>query len=131
MKSALTGEAVRALRGALGLNVSQFAQLLGVDVATVFRWQKTGNEPASVEGLQVQLLLLLEQQVLLRGAELAGAIRTQLRLHGSLAGLFCLLNAAYGTTPRTEPQQSVAPAEHFGRAALGSIADADAGDEAI
>ena len=56
-----TGQQIAELRSALGMNVQQFAQLLGVHLATVYRWEAAGPDVVRVEALQMSLLTQLQR----------------------------------------------------------------------
>ena len=54
----MTAEEVRALRDKLGWTRLRTAAELGVDPATIYRWERTG-----VDGVQAYALRALEKQV--------------------------------------------------------------------
>jgi transcriptional regulator with XRE-family HTH domain len=109
----ITGSQIRAIRGDVGMEPAQFAQLLGIHSSTLYRWENAGEQPVRVEPLQLQLLTVLQQQIAKRStaedrAELSNSILTGLLIGGGLLGLFYLLDSAFAEKrpvriPKTSP----------------------------
>lgn len=55
----ITGNDVRAVRGALGLNVGQFASVLGVHPSSVHRWEGAREMTVAVDGVAATVLAAL------------------------------------------------------------------------
>jgi transcriptional regulator with XRE-family HTH domain len=98
----LTGNDVRSIRNALGLTMAQFAHVLGVHPSTVQRWELTGANRVTVEGVPLTVLTALRARVLeqangLRAAANAGQdVSTKLATGGVLLALTVLLLFAAG-----------------------------------
>lgn len=61
-----TGRQVRALRSSLRFKPEEFASLLGVHVATVYRWEEAPQKTPRIEPLQREILRVLSTQLRLR-----------------------------------------------------------------
>lgn len=94
----LIGNDVSKLRHELGLDVAQFATLLGINPSTVYRWEKRGEYPIRPEPLQDRLLaVLLDNLCRLdtppeHGATFKANLVRELLLGGTLNGIYCVLN---------------------------------------
>ncbi len=93
----MTGEEIRHLREVLGMAVPQFAQLLGVNPTTAYRWETAATKPVSLDPLHASLLERLAQSLGARhtkaeqldwAKKLTGAVL----VGGTLAGLAVLLS---------------------------------------
>lgn len=100
MRGTIPGKAVRELREALGLTVTQFAAVLGVHPNSVHRWERL--EQAPVEGVPLALITSLRQRLLVNRppkrdpTEVGKEVQNKLAIGGmvlALAFLFLLLTA--------------------------------------
>lgn len=100
MRGSIPGKAIRELREAMNLNVTQFAAILGVHPNSVHRWQRL--EVAPIEGVPYALLSSLHQRLLVdpvpkrNAAEVGKEVQNKLAIGGmvlALAFLFLLLTA--------------------------------------
>jgi hypothetical protein len=115
----LKGSEVSALRNALAMNLGQFAQLIGVNHSTLWRWEAAGAEEIRIDPLQGQLLTVLHQQIAARRTEserrkFAEMLLAGLLIGGGMLALFKLLEAAFGSTGQRRnagagPRAMVAP----------------------
>jgi hypothetical protein len=96
MQHAVTGQEIQHLRERLGMGVPQFAQLLGVHVATAYRWEAQGALKVALDPLHFALLVRLQQSIDTRptpgertqwGQELLKGVL----IGGTLSGLAVLL----------------------------------------
>lgn len=96
----MTGEQIRALRGALGVTPPAFGDLLGTSTSTVYRWESFGADYVRTEPAQRRILVLLREELERRDprerGRLARDIASALTMGGGLLGLHCLSFAAYG-----------------------------------
>jgi transcriptional regulator with XRE-family HTH domain len=93
MTTALEASKVRAIRGALGLSVTQTAAVLHVVPSTVSRWEMDGGPDS---GLGSTVFLAIDDRFSLDSVELVGLgerVRLKLRLFGALSALRVLLDA--------------------------------------
>lgn len=105
----MTGSEVRLLREGLGMAVPQFAQLLGIHVATAYRWELAAETALRLDPLHESLLLHLRRTVDARrrqvdreawGKQLAAGVL----IGGTLAGLALLLSELSGAPRRSRPR---------------------------
>lgn len=83
-------------RLALRLDVGLFAQLLGVNPSSVYRWEHAAASP-NIEPMQQRLLAEIAYQVARgRGKSLGKTIRSAILIRGPLYGLYKLLEAEFG-----------------------------------
>lgn len=92
----MTGSDIQGLRRALDMSVAQFAGLLGVHVATAYRWEAAGAGRIRLDPLHVQVLAHLQSQVESHQRRQAlqnwrGSLLRAVLLGGTLAGLAVLL----------------------------------------
>ena len=95
----LNGRELRELREAIGLHRQAFAELLGVALSTVYRWESAGDHPARMEpGVQ----RLLEAARVFRELTARGRSNVDLpraiAIGGGLFGLYVMLAAVLGVT---------------------------------
>lgn len=86
----MTGSTICALRLRSGLSVTEFAQLLGVHVATAYRWEREPGD-VRVEPLQARLLARLAQ-VMADDPDQVNGLRGAVLIGGGLAGLAWVLD---------------------------------------
>lgn len=97
----MNGSDVRQLRITLGLTPQHLAELLGVHLTTVYRWEKTERVELRLEPLQHRLLMEMQQQIQRRQPkEFGQQLIEGLLLGGTLLGLACLLSDLVETKPR-------------------------------
>lgn len=90
----MTGDAIRAMREALGLPHPTFALIFGVNASTIYRWEARGEAHASVEGLSHALLHVLAHRVRTGDPVALGATLTDATARGgTLSALSLLLSA--------------------------------------
>jgi transcriptional regulator with XRE-family HTH domain len=93
----MNGLSVRKLREALGLNAHAFADILGVAVSTLYRWESAGGGNIRAEPLQLRILEALSRKVADQKAAqrraLAEATKNALIVGGALVALAILLDA--------------------------------------
>lgn len=92
--SVLTGSDVAALRGAVGLDRSQFAQLLGVNTSTLYRWEAAGPHAVKLAPFQKSLLDVVRLQVA-KSKGIGKLLSRSLHVGGGLFGLYRLLHATF------------------------------------
>lgn len=95
-----TGHDIRDLREALNMTPSQFATLLGIHPATLYRWEAKGSEPVRLDPMQLGLLTALRDEYRRRtakggGDEWVAALVGALVVGGGLFALFKLLEAVF------------------------------------
>ena len=84
------------VREALGLNIEIFAQLLGVNRATVYRWESTPGAVEKVVPFQAALLTVLDELVRRgHGVDFGVQVASAIQVGGSLRGLHLVLRAFY------------------------------------
>lgn len=90
----IKGMEIAAIRGALGLSAAQFAQVLGVHPSSVHRWEASGGQAVSVDGVAANLLVALALDVKNRrdAAKVGDAIGQALMIGGTLIALGILVN---------------------------------------
>lgn len=87
-------------REALGLSAESFAQLLGVNPSTVYRWEAAPGAIEKVVPFQAALLAVLDELVRRgHGAEFGEQITSAIQVGGSLRGLHLVLRTFY-SSPR-------------------------------
>ncbi len=99
----VTGDKVKELREALNLSRSHFAPLVGVHVATVYRWEEAGTNAVRIEPFQLQLLAVIQDRVdaIAAPEKLGETILKALLTRGPLFGLYKLLESAFAATTET------------------------------
>ncbi|MCA9635210.1 MAG: helix-turn-helix domain-containing protein [Myxococcales bacterium] len=95
-----TGDSIRALRETVGMTVDQFATLLGIHPATLYRWEAKGGEAVRLDPMQLRLLVALQEQAQKHQSEAdrkdwAQTLLTALLIGGGLFALFKLLEAVF------------------------------------
>lgn len=90
MSASVTAEEVRALRVACGLEVREFATLLGVDRASVYRWESSPR-PVRLDPLQGRLFRYLDRRQSAGGPQWRDSLRAAVQAGGTLHGLAFLL----------------------------------------
>lgn len=106
----MVGDDIRKLRELLGMTVPQFAQLLGVNPTTAYRWEMASARAVPLDPLHASLLTRLQQSVDARRdkaerSEWGKKLLAAVLIGGTLAGLAVLLaellpKAAAGTKRR-------------------------------
>ena len=88
----MNGNEVRAIRETLGLSPLNLANLLGVHLTTVYRWEAQGAQQLRLEPLQHSLLLQMQKR-LRQGPpqDLGQQLLQGLLIGGTLVGLAYLL----------------------------------------
>lgn len=114
----MTGEEIRQLRQTLGLGVPQFAQLLGVHVATAYRWEAVGVRTVTLDPLHAALMARLQQTLEARPVraeqeEWGQQLLKGVLIGGTLAGLAVLLAGLIPTA--STPTKTSAPRKRHGR----------------
>ena len=101
----ITGYEIRQLRETLGMSVPHFAELLGIHLATVYRWESTGAKAPPLGPLHQRLLAHLKQQAnaktLKARDQWAGELLQAVLVGGTLVALAQLLSSASQQKPRT------------------------------
>lgn len=84
------------VREALGLGADVFAQLMGVNPSTVYRWETAAGAAEKAAPFQAALLVVLEELTHRgHGAGLGAQITSAIQVGGSLRGLHLVLRAFY------------------------------------
>lgn len=101
----MTGTDIQRLRELLRLGVPQFAQLLGVHVATAYRWEMARGNEVRLDPLHAALLVRLQQTVDSRPTQAARGDWGQellkgVLIGGTLAGLAILLAELVPASPK-------------------------------
>lgn len=97
----MTGSEIRNLRTTLGLSPNHLAELLGVHLTTVYRWEKANDLQVRLEPLQHRLLMEMQTRVQRRQPKDFGQQLIEgLLLGGTLLGLACLLEELTESKPR-------------------------------
>lgn len=87
----MKGSSIKKIRESFGLSVSEFSDLVGVQVSSVYRWESTAGSNAQVEGRPLQIIRLMEETT---GKD-RQKVTSSLRKGGWLPGLLSLLSTAY------------------------------------
>jgi DNA-binding XRE family transcriptional regulator len=88
----MTGNAIKDLRTELGMTSSAFAQLLGVNPSTLYRWEAEGEKEAKTDPNAARILAAIQQARGAKGGEdLKATLGGALLLGGGLFALFKLL----------------------------------------
>jgi transcriptional regulator with XRE-family HTH domain len=99
----MTGDEIRSLRLRLGMEGTQFAQMLGVNVVTLYRWESAGAREVAIDPRSLQILAVTKQRIeQKRSSEtthLGKTIISALVAGGGLAGLFYLLSEVLEPSP--------------------------------
>lgn len=82
------------------MTADQFAALLGVHPATLYRWEAKGSEPVRLDPMQLRLLVALQEQAQQHQSDEARSdwaqgLITALLIGGGLFALFKLLEAVF------------------------------------
>ena len=85
----MKGQDILAIRKSLGLNQTEFGQLLNAHFVTVSRWEKETLEPNAY-----QEAMLNEFEVAIRKEQFGKLVKNALIGAGVAAAIFLLLNAA-------------------------------------
>lgn len=92
----ITGTEIKQLRDTLGMSVPHFAELLGIHLATVYRWESVGSNAPPLGPLHQRLLAHLQQQANVRALKIrqqwAGQLLQAVLIGGTLAALAQLLS---------------------------------------
>lgn len=96
----MTGNEVRSLRTQVGLSPQHLANLLGVHLTTVYRWEGLGPQELRLEPLQHSLLLQMQRRLQQQPPKDFG----QQLLEGLLVG-GTLVGLAYLLADLTEPSK--------------------------
>ena len=90
------GSEIREFRNKLGLKITEFAQLFGTGVSTVYRWEAA--ETVNIEGLRRNILFVLMDRIKEMTPEQRKAwgseISQTIALGGSLRALYVALKPA-------------------------------------
>ena len=96
----ITGNEIKEIREQLEMSRTLFAQLMGVHLSSVARWEKQVSAPVKVDPLHLRLLLVLQTEVAYREpVELANILVHALATGGTLYGLYELLRHVYEESP--------------------------------
>jgi hypothetical protein len=99
----MNGNDVRTIRSRFGMTAEKFAQVVGVHIVTVFRWEAAGPAELPLEPRQLQILSLMRQQLEQKKrnetSELGKTIVGGVIAGGGLAGLFYLLREVFDPRP--------------------------------
>lgn len=94
----MMGFEIRKMRGALGMNYAEFAELVGVSTSTIYRWERGGFGRRAKghrwTALFELVLLAIQNRVDGEGSRvimLGRELRHALRIGGTLHGLAVLL----------------------------------------
>lgn len=90
----MTGDQIKGIREKLGLNTAEFADLLGVQNSSVYRWEACANDKTRIEGLPKRLVQLMSKL----SAKNAKIVADEIRNGGWVRGLYKLLGIAYKKT---------------------------------
>ena len=85
----MNGETVTKIRNKSKLTVSQLADLLGVDLSTVYRWESSSVPVVKIDPQPLRILQILESV----GSKID--LRMDISTLGGLYGLMKLLNEYY------------------------------------
>ena len=85
----MKGQDILAIRKSLGLNQTEFGQLLNAHFVTVSRWEKEALEPNAY-----QEAMLNEFEVAIRKEQFGKLVKNALIGAGVATAIFLLLNAA-------------------------------------
>lgn len=95
-----TGNDIQRLREALNMSPVQFASLLGIHLATLYRWEAKGDAQVRLDPMQLGVLLALQEQLnrqrtAKQQEEWAAALLGALVIGGGLFALYKILEAAF------------------------------------
>lgn len=108
----MRGVDIQQLRLELGMTVPQFAQLLGLNQTSIYRYEAAGDREIPIDPLPLKLITALQHQMARPDAstapthvQLGDSLTNALVLGGTLLALYTLLDGVYGgqqpTLPRT------------------------------
>ena len=102
----MNGFEVRTIRESLGLSPLNLANLLGVHLTTVYRWEAQGDQELRLEPLQHSLLLQMQRR-LTQGPpqDFGQQLLHGLLIGGTLVGLACLLSDLAEPAPKRRPKR--------------------------
>jgi DNA-binding XRE family transcriptional regulator len=88
----MTGNAIKELRTELGMTSSAFAQLLGVNPSTLYRWEAEGEKEVKPDPNAARILAAMQKVRETKGsADLSSTLGAALLIGGGLFALFKLL----------------------------------------
>jgi len=92
-----TGDTIRSLRDALGMTAGQFAALIGVHPATLYRWEAKKGGTARLDPMQHRLLAVIHErlQASVDRDEWTRVLRNDLLIGGGLYALYRLLSSVF------------------------------------
>jgi len=94
----ITGQEIKRLRNILDMSVLHFSELIGVHLATVYRWESFGNKAPPLGPLHQRILEHLKQQLGMKTHKgsrfFADELRRALLEGGTLVALAYLLASA-------------------------------------
>lgn len=125
----MTGNAIKGLREELAMSSNEFAQLLGVNPSTLYRWEAEGEKEIKPDPNAARILgALAKAREKNDGESLKVALGGALLLGGGLFALFKLLEFVFSTPPETPAAQAApaatSPGTTKGAKALPSTTDA-------
>jgi len=85
-------------RERLGLSVDEYADLLGVVLSTIYRWENQGYDLSKIDPLRRRLLILIEGLVEEGDQSVSEALGDEIKFglkKGPLQGLYALLHYAH------------------------------------
>jgi transcriptional regulator with XRE-family HTH domain len=92
----MTGSQLRRLRESLGMNAFAFAEVLGVHVSSLYRWEASQNQQLRMDPLQAQIVeqlgARLRQQSAQQRKDTGEQIVKALLAGGALVALAFMLN---------------------------------------
>jgi transcriptional regulator with XRE-family HTH domain len=94
----VTGDEIQHVREAYGMSMRQLAQLLGVNVVTISRWEGHGPAASKSEGVQAGILRLMHGSVSQPRycADIGKKVTEAMLVRGNLYGLWLLLGDLLG-----------------------------------
>lgn len=96
----MTAAEIVRIRGRMGFNQAQFAELLGVAASTVSRWEKLARiDPMQARILEV--IALLETRDAAAWEQTCAELRQALLVRGGLFALYRLLGRVFRDSPLT------------------------------
>ena len=108
-----TGVQIRAVRASLGMTVEQFAGVVGVHQATLYRWEAKAAKVVRLDPLQTRLMFavcdVLNRQRPEEAAAWGAELAADLVIGGGLFALYRLLTVVYGP-----PAAGLACASEYG-----------------
>lgn len=106
----MTGDAIKELRTELGMTSSAFAQLLGVNPSTLYRWEAEGDKEVKTDPNAARILAAIQQARGLKGSgDLKTTLGSALLIGGGLFALFKLLEHLFSDDKAPAAPVSTAP----------------------